>query len=258
MNAALRKRPLWARTLDRLHYGFGKKGKARKRAAEALARAAAFESQTIDTDGGLPQRRYASYQAYVDHQASKLTQIERRLRRVENEDLESFRSRFADCAALEGQHTVLCLGARLGTEVRALMELGHLAVGVDLNPGAANQYVLHGDFHHLVFPDRSFSAVYTNTLDHVFDLPRLVDEIRRVLVPDGVLIADVVPGFDEGHLPGDFESTYWTNVDALVDALTAAGMRMVSRRALDREPWQQIILKPASGIADKRRINKAA
>ena len=95
------------------------------------------------------------------------------------------------------------LGARLGTEVRALMELGHLAVGVDLNPGAANQYVLHGDFHHLVFPDRSFSAVYTNTLDHVFDLPRLVDEIRRVLVPGGVLIADVVPGFDEGHLPGD-------------------------------------------------------
>lgn len=257
MNAALRKRPLWARLGDRLRYGFGQKGKARKRAVEASARAAAFERQSVDTDGGVQQRRYASYQAYVDHQASKLTRIERRLRRVEAEDLESFRSRFADCAALAGNHTVLCLGARLGTEVQALMELGHLAVGVDLNPGASNRYVLHGDFHHLVFPDSSFSAVYTNTLDHVFDLPRLVGEIRRVLVPGGVLIADVVPGFDEGHLPGDFESTYWASVDTLLEALTAAGMRVVSRRALDRDPWQQIILAPVSEAATKR-IDRAA
>ena len=257
MNAALGKRPLWARTLDRLRYGFGQKGKARKRAAEAAARAAAFECRSIDTDGGLAQRQYASYRAYVDHQASKLTQIERRLRRVEAEDLESFRSRFAECRALDGQHTILCLGARLGTEVRALMDLGHLAVGVDLNPGVANPYVLHGDFHHLVFPDGSFTAVYTNTLDHVFDLPLLVREIRRVLAPGGTLIADVVPGFEEGHLPGDFESTYWTNVDALVEALTAAGLRLVSRRVLDRKPWQQIILKPASENADER-IGQAA
>ena len=161
-------------------------------------------------DGTLSQRRYASYEAYVDHQASKLTQIERRLRRVEAEDLDSFRTAFADCAALQGRHTVLCLGARLGTEVRALMDLGHLAVGVDLNPGQANRYVLHGDFHQLVFPDASFTAVYTNTLDHVFDLPRMVGEIRRVLKPGGALIADVVPGFDEGHLPGEYE------VDVLV------------------------------------------
>ena len=76
------------------------------------------------------------------------------------------------------------------------MELGHLAVGVDLNPGAFNRYVLHGDFHHLVFPDSSFSAVYTNTLDHVFDLPRLVGEITRVLAPGGVLIYET---FAQGH-----------------------------------------------------------
>ena len=246
MSAGLRKRPLWARGLDRLRYGFGAAGKARKRAAEAAARTLAFERLPTDRDGTLSQRRYASYEAYVEHQASKLTQIERRLRRVEAEDLDSFRTAFADCAALQGRHTVLCLGARLGTEVRALMDLGHLAVGVDLNPGAANRYVLHGDFHQLVFPDASFTAVYTNTLDHVFDLPRMVGEIGRVLKPGGALIADVVPGFDEGHLPGEYESTFWSNVDELVNALTAAGLRLVSRRDLDRTPWQQFVLTPTA------------
>ena len=249
MSGGLRKRPLWARGFDRLRYGFGAAGKARKRAAEAAARTLAFERLPTERDGALSQRRYASYEAYVDHQASKLTQIERRLRRVEAEDLESFRTAFADCAALQGRHTVLCLGARLGTEVRALMDLGHLAVGVDLNPGEANQYVLHGDFHQLVFPDAAFTAVYTNTLDHVFDLPRMVGEIRRVLIPGGALIADVVPGFDEGHLPGEYESTFWSNIDELVDALTAAGLRLVSRRDLDRTPWQQFVMTPASSAS---------
>lgn len=203
----------------------------------------------MDRDGTLSQRRYASYEAYVDHQASKLTQIERRLRRVEAEDLDSFRTAFTDCPALQGRHTVLCLGARLGTEVRALMDLGHLAVGVDLNPGPANRYVLHGDFHQLVFPDASFTAVYTNTLDHVFDLPRMVGEICRVLKPGGALVADVVPGFDEGHLPGEYESTFWSNVDGLLEALTAAGLRLVSRRDLERTPWQQFVMTPTSAAS---------
>ena len=47
---------------------------------------------------------------------------------------------------------MLCLGARLGTEVRALHNLGYFAIGIDLNPGVDNPYVLMGDFHKLVFP----------------------------------------------------------------------------------------------------------
>ena len=240
--AAPRKRALWQRTLDRLRYGFGAAGKARRRDAEAATRAAAFASLVIDRQGILPRRHYDSYRDYLAHQGSKLAHVERRLRRVEHEDLESFRTGFAHCAALKGRHTVLCLGARIGTEVRALIELGHLAVGVDLNPGEANPYVLYGDFHHLVFPDRSFAAVYTNTLDHVFDLTRLVGEVRRVLDADGVLIADVVVGTEEGRLPGDFEATFWASVDDLVGALSRAGLQLVSRRRLDHPLMHQIVM----------------
>jgi len=230
------------RTLDRLRYGFGAAGKARKRKAEGAARAAAFEGLETDRAGALPRRHYASYEDYIAHQGSKLGQIERRLRRVEGEDLDSFRASFASCAALKGRRTVLCLGARIGTEVRALIELGHLAVGVDLNPGEANRYVLYGDFHHLIFPDRSFAAIYTNTLDHVFDLTKLVSEIRRVLEAGGVLIADVVLGFEEGHLPGEFEATFWSSIDELVDALSKAGLQLISRRTLGHPLMHQLVM----------------
>ena len=101
---------LWARTLDRLRYGFGSAGQAPSGRPKPRRGPPRSSARRPTRDGGLPQRRYASYQAYVDHQASKLTQIERRLRRVEAEDLESFRTRFADCTALEGRHTVLCWG----------------------------------------------------------------------------------------------------------------------------------------------------
>ena len=77
----------------------------------------------------------------------------------------------------------------------------------------------------------------------------MVSEICRVLKPGGALIADVVPGFDEGHLPGEYKSTFWSNVDQLVDALTAAGLRLVSRRNLARTPWQQFVMTPTSAAS---------
>ena len=47
--------------------------------------------------------------------------------------------------------TVLCLAARIGTEVKAFLDLGCFAIGIDLNPGTDNRYVVHGDFHDLQF-----------------------------------------------------------------------------------------------------------
>src|SRR5215216_3610430 len=57
---------------------------------------------------------------------------------------------------------VLCLGARQGTEVRAFIDRGGFAVGIDLNPGEKNRYVLIGDFQELQFATGSVDIVYTN------------------------------------------------------------------------------------------------
>lgn len=48
--------------------------------------------------------------------------------------------------------TVLCLAARIGTEVKAFFDIGCFAVGIDLNPGENNRYVVYGDFHDIQFP----------------------------------------------------------------------------------------------------------
>ena len=147
----------------------------------------------------------------------------------------------------KGARTVLCLGVRLGTEVRALHSLGYFAIGIDLNPGEENPYVLPGDFHSVVFPDGSVDAVYTNTLDHVFDLDKMIGEIRRLLRPDGIFIADVLQGYDEGFVPGAYESTHWRDSGAFLEKIRETGgfvlegLRELGQIRRDR--WRQAVFR---------------
>ena len=176
------------------------------------------------------RRRYASYDEYVAHQASKLDKIAPRLHEKEDEDFAEFRRRFAMCAALDGARSVLCLGARLGTEVRALHDLGYFAVGIDLNPGERNPYVLPGDFHQIVFPDGAVDAIYTNALDHVFSLERVVGEVARLLSRGGIFIADLELGSEEGFVPGEYEAAMWRDHEALIERIKTLGRFEVAPR----------------------------
>lgn len=241
---------LMSRIYNILRFGLGEGARARKRAHKERKRQETFESDLWQHDGQMVQRKYASYDDYVKHQGSKLDRIIHRLRETEAEDFDDFRNRFQDCAALGGLRNVLCLGARLGTEVRALHALGYFAVGIDLNPGKDNPYVLPGDFHGVVFPDGSVDAVYTNTLDHVFDLEKMIGEIGRLLRPGGVFIADVLQGFEEGFVPGEFESAHWRESDALLERIrdiggfSLEGVRDLGYRR--RDHWRQAVFrKPA-------------
>jgi SAM-dependent methyltransferase len=206
-----------------LKYGLGPRALERKRADKRRAKRERFASDAWNRDGMFAQRRYASYEDYVSHQTSKLDSIIDRLRETDVAEFQEFRERFASCPALQGVASVLCLGARLGTEVRALHSLGYFAVGIDLNPGPANATVLAGDFHALVFPDESVDAVYTNALDHVFDLDRVVGEVQRVLRPAGCFIAEIDEGFEEGGLPGDYEAIHWERAGALIERIAKTG-----------------------------------
>ena len=232
-------------------YGLGAGARERKRADKEQRRLERFHDADLwehNEDGAL--RRYASYDAYVEHQASKLDKIAPRLREKEDEDFAEFRRRFASCAPLAGARSVLCLGARLGTEVRALHDLGYFAIGIDLNPGASNAYVLPGDFHHIVFPDGSVDAVYTNALDHVFSLENVVGEVRRLLRPGGVFLADLELGSTEGFVPGEYEAVMWRDHRALIDRIgMLGGFAIEEIRDLGktrRDQWTQAVFrKPA-------------
>jgi SAM-dependent methyltransferase len=248
--------------LNVLRYGPGLRGKARKLAAKARRRAGKFSDQSAwQQDEGFARRSYPSYQAYADHQRAKLVHILDRLNETLEEDFAEFQRRFRDCGPLREARSVLCLGARLGTEVRALRDLGLFAVGIDLNPGADNPYVLSGDFHALQFADRSVDAVYTNALDHAFDLEGIVGEVARVLRPGGLFVVDMPLGFEQGYIPGDYEALIWRDPETLVQRLCRGDrFAVVESRDLGRvrrDACHQVVLRQtsASRIVPARRVD---
>ena len=180
------------------------------------------------------KRSYDSYDAYLEHQKAKLETHEF------GQYDEQFRAALCErLAALDIEwqgRSVLCLGARIGSEVKAFLDLGAFAVGIDLNPGEENRYVVHGDFHDLQFAPSSVDVVYTNSLDHAFDIERLAKEVLKVLKPDGLFLVEAVQGRDQGINPGFFESFFWKNIDELVRVFENAGLT-VSRRKPITHPW---------------------
>lgn len=242
------------RVSNLFRFGVGSRARQRKFAAKRAEKDRRLREQFWDgsdweRDDGLARRRYQSYDAYVRHQASKLDGIMEKLRAQEPEDLRAFERAFRDCPGLEGARNVLCLGARLGTEVRALHEMGFFAVGIDLNPGPENPYVLPGDFNALVFPDGSADAVYTNTLDHAFDLSMILAQVKRVLRPGGAFIVDFFEGYEEGFIAREFESTHWESGDSLLSAIGAqGGLTLESLRDLGQRRgmnWRQAVFRKA-------------
>ena len=63
--------------------------------------------------------------------------------------------------------SILCVGARLGGEVRAFTRLGALAVGIDFMPGFRNAWSLWGDATRIQFADGVYDYVYCNIIDHI-------------------------------------------------------------------------------------------
>ena len=198
-----------------------------------------------EAGSGLARRRYRSYEQYVRHQRSKLDTLE----------LSAYQERFRAvlgerllAAGLAGAgRNALCLGARLGAEVQAFHDAGWFAVGIDLNPGPDNPYVLPGDFHHLVFPDGSVDAVYTNALDHALEPERLLAEVRRVLAPGGLLVAEVA----ETGGSGEYEALSWSSLEDLVGFFARCGFRELGRSPFDF-PWGggvQLRLAPGASAA---------
>ena len=92
---------------------------------------------------------------------------------------------------------VLDLGCSLGFFVEAAAERGAIAVGVDIDVAglaaarAARDLragFLCADGEALPFPDASLDVVVFNHIyEHVVDADKVMAEIRRVLVPDGIV-----------------------------------------------------------------------
>src|SRR3954467_8943428 len=110
-------------------------------------------------EGVTIRRAYASRAQYLEHQRAKLGRIHN-LEKKRAKLIAALRERLHGNRAITRGTTVLCLGARQGAECEAFIEKGAVAIGVDLNPGQDNHYVVTGDFHALDYADQSFDCVY--------------------------------------------------------------------------------------------------
>jgi SAM-dependent methyltransferase len=178
---------------------------------------------------GIRLLRYGSYEAYRDHQVSKLATLD--LGPYSIRFKAALASRLEFLSTLPRGATVLCLGARNGSECEVFAERGLFAVGIDLNPGPNNKRVLPGDFHEVQFADATADVIYTNALDHVFDFDKALGEIRRVLKPQGIFIAEIVRGSKDhdGREPGAYESAWWDHVDSVIGRIQRHGLALRQR-----------------------------
>lgn len=201
-----------------------------------------WNSAQWDRSTPISVRKYATYDEYVAHQRAKLDASGKQCAGM---PAAQFAAQFRDITELPDAASILCLGARTGEEVEAFISLGHFAVGIDLNAGASNRYVVTGDFHKLQYADRSVDCVYTNCLDHAFDVARIAREAARVLKPSGLFIVEMIGGYEEGHRPGEWESTFWPTTEHLAQSICAAGDFTISRSSPIRNlsGWTRYIFR---------------
>ena len=140
----------------------------------------------------LYKRKYWNYKQYLKHQKSKLDeQLGYFSERIETRT-KNFVELLRNVSPKIPGNKVLCLAARLGEEVRAFIELGHTeSIGIDINPGPDNKYVIEADFHDIPFDKAEFDGVYCNCLDHAWDLKKIAAEVARVIKPEGIVVLEV-------------------------------------------------------------------
>lgn len=160
---------------------------------------------------GLRYRDYENYDEYLVHQQQKFTGIIKRQGGFDNSIVALYRKRFYQrfrylLKILPRQAVIVCAGARQGTEVEVLRDLGFKnAYGIDLNPGPNNRLVRVGDFMRMDNPSDSIDLLYTNCVDHAFELDAFFAEHARVIRPEGFALYDLFLG-QEG---GAFEALDW-------------------------------------------------
>lgn len=173
------------------------------------------EKKRWTVQDGLQRKTYANYEEYLRHQKSKLDGgIKFDLAKYDAEYRKGLKERLESTSITWKGKNVLCLGARTGTEVKSFLDVGCFAVGVDLNTGKDNKYVVTGDFHNLQFPNKTVNVAFTNSLDHVYRIQKFLSEVTRVLVPGGLFIVEL-----EGKKDKDADqwaSLHWDSDEPLI------------------------------------------
>jgi ubiquinone/menaquinone biosynthesis C-methylase UbiE len=193
-----------------------------------------------EKEKGIARKAYKDYKDYLHHQKSKLEKIKNTwLPDYDKKYRVALRERLENQLVVKSGMSVLCLAARIGTETKSFLDLGCFAIGVDLNPGKENKYVVYGDFHNLQFANKSVDAVFTNSLDHAFDIDKLLAEIKRVLKPGGFFVLEIgeTRERESVSLKTNFEAISWKSSNIILEKISSYGFAIVKKLEFDY-PWK--------------------
>jgi SAM-dependent methyltransferase len=195
----------------------------------------------------IKHRPLENYDDYAYSQGGKARSDAETLRKLLPKAVTSFERTFQDAKHYFNRGPFLCLGARTGAEVLALLRLGFKgSQGIDLHP--VTDTVVKGDWHAIPFPDGSFANCFTNSLDHCQDIDKVCAEVRRILQPDGiwfVMASDRWPGktYEAWLAKGGNEFLYWDDANDVRDAIAERGFKAEASWRSDGRKWGCFILR---------------
>jgi len=188
---------------------------------------------------------YHNYKEYVSHQVKKTSNPER-IKLWLNDEWNIKHKGFFNIfernkTYLKGCTNAICLGSRTGQEVKALLDMGINAIGIDLVPFPP--YTVKGDVHGLNYEKDSFDLVFTNIIDHALYPRKMCNEIERVLSINKIAIIHIQLGDDldeytETKIYNELELINYFSHSKVVKSIPIKNMH-------DSMNWEIIIKKNA-------------
>lgn len=171
-----------------------------------------------------------SYDEYLAHQIDKKLNQDKVTYARERfaYDLPRFKERFTTYKAFIGG-SIICLGARLGTEVRVLRDLGHeKAIGIDIGRyDESEELVIYMDMMKMDYADHTFDFSYTNSFDHAFDPRDFIKEVSRVMKPGSYSLFDISGNESDQRIGGDhiWIAETWEEIERILRTQAASIVR---------------------------------
>ncbi len=142
--------------------------------------------------------KYNKYADYLEHQKNK-TMNPSKIKLWKGEEWEIKYIGFLEIfnrnkKYIANKNNAICLGARTGQEVKALIDLEIDAVGIDLVPFPP--YTLEGDIHNIEKPSNSVELLFTNIMDHSLYPKKFCLEMERICRSKGHIIIHLQKGID--------------------------------------------------------------
>lgn len=195
------------------------------------------------------ERKDLDYDTYMYMQGRKFRTKREQTKIAENTEKrkKKFKRVFTEAKPLMNKGNLLCLGARTGDEVDIAKLMGFKpCIGIDLYP--IGKEVIKADWHNMPFDNDVFDNVYTNSIDHCYDVKILAEEIKRVMRPGGKFYFQLERKKEVGALedPTEFiqnhdnDFLFWDKGIDLANAFVDFGFTLINKWQDKR--WDNFIL----------------